>query len=899
MKRRKASKKPVRKAARKPGRILRPAKRKKTSKPKRIPWAARRRKFSRLTVIGPTTAGYSLVPSLKLPVGEFDPSSAVRALLGPAPETVRPPGSLSVQSSPLSSPSPHVLRLTPQAPVYDLRAARSASAALPRIGESWKLNPGSQPNFVVRVRAPVASTFEFLIRLPAVTLEAYLDAVEGAAGLTGRLASLPIDALRRLTPWRDENEDMEVGPRIVSSGVLAVPGPGERRSSRDLRRFLSLPSGWPRAVAPFVLLAILFSVPLHAFSAASAIRASKASIVNSGRRATRHLGQAAVLAASADLGKAEREFGQGRAALLEAEAELRRLPAAARELARLVPGGRKSLQASETLLASGAVLSEAAASLSSEIRRMGDETNVIYKITVVRNAVDAALPAVTAAAAALSALPAHSLPGAQAETLAALRSGVDSVEAAFGDLVPLSEAVMNLLGRDGQRRYLIVFQNSSELRPTGGFMGSFAELSVRRGAVERLVTPPGGTYDLQGQLKALVLPPEPLRLLTGRWFFHDANWFPDYPTTARKLQWFYEKSGGPSTDGVIAVNSALLPELLRVVGPVTVADGRIFTAENALSAIEDEVESPEARAGGRPKSIISELAAAVIERLSVLPADRFLQAAGVLGDALRSKRLLIYSNDPLVQKVIRDRRWDGSIPQSDGDFLGLVTANIGGEKTDQVIDEAVEHESAVAADGSVIDTVVIRRTHSGVAGKPMTGVRNFSYLRLYVPKGSELLSVTGDFGGPPAGEFEGDDPVYEQDRTLSEIEHEVGIDPASGTRVTEEFGKSVFGNWMILDPGETKVIRFIYRLPLRLALPEPPRGAVEKAKRLVRGQSVAGWRLTVWHQPGAERRRVSTVLRLPSGLRLAWQTPRERNLEQSVLLPETGDVFIGAIITAR
>ncbi|MEK9177431.1 MAG: hypothetical protein AAB923_04000, partial [Patescibacteria group bacterium] len=55
--------------------------------------------------------------------------------------------------------------------------------------------------------------------------------------------------------------------------------------------------------------------------------------------------------------------------------------------------------------------------------------------------------------------------------------------------------------------------------------------------------------------------------------------------------------------------------------------GRVFTPENVLSAIQNEVESPEARASGRPKTIIVELSSTIMERLSALPADRFLPAA--------------------------------------------------------------------------------------------------------------------------------------------------------------------------------------------------------------------------------------------------------------------------------
>lgn len=843
-----------------------------------------RRTHRRISVVGPTTAGYSLlsggvlstlatstIPSLPPP--HFDPTPAVRALLGTNNASVAFRDAITVESCAAAPSSPYVLRLQAE--------------ALPRVSESWKLSSGEEPNFVPEGPRRTRAIVQGAALLPLGMLAAYLEAVAAGARVVGGIAEFPVRAIRSISPWKDRVEDIGGGPPVVASGVMV---------SRRTKGF-SLPHGWHRAIAPFVLLAVAITIPLHGFSAVAAVRASKSKVVSSARAAGDQFRQAAISAASSDLETAARELESGRMALASAKQDLERLPALARELASLLPRNRKALAAGEALLSSGAALAEAASTLASEFTRLGDDTNSTYKITVISNAAEAALPSLAVAATALRSINTNVIPSSQRDTFVALRGGIIKAESVLRELIPLGEAVTKLLGRDAPRRYLVVFQNSNELRPTGGFMGSFAELTIHRGAVERLVVPPGGAYDIQGQQTALVLPPDPLRLIAGRWQFHDANWFPDFPTSAKKIQWFYEKSGGPSTDGVIAVNSTVLPELLRIVGPITIPDGRSFSSDTVLAAMQNEVESPAAREGGRPKALVGELAAIIMERLAQLPADRFLPAAEVLGSALRSKRILLYSTDSGIQEVIARQNWDGGIPQGEGDFLGLVTANIGGEKTDTVIDEVVEHESAIAADGTVTDTVVVRRTHAGLRGASHTGVRNYSYLRLYVPKGSALVDAVGDFRAPPPEEFEGADPVYAPDAMLAAMEAEQGYEPQSGTRVTEEFGKTVFGNWMILEPGESRVIRYSYRLPFRLALPAPSQDIRESVQRFFHGEPGAAYRLTLWHQPGAERRAVGTSLRLPSGFRVAWQTPRERPLESGLISSQTRDVFVGAVIT--
>ena len=84
--------------------------------------------------------------------------------------------------------------------------------------------------------------------------------------------------------------------------------------------------------------------------------------------------------------------------------------------------------------------------------------------------------------------------------------------------------------------------------------------------------PPGGVYDLQGNLEVLLSSPEPLHILNANWQMQDANWFFDFPTSAKKLMWFYEKSGGPTVDGVIAINSNILPKLLAITGPIELSE---------------------------------------------------------------------------------------------------------------------------------------------------------------------------------------------------------------------------------------------------------------------------------------------------------------------------------------
>ncbi|MBI3627087.1 DUF4012 domain-containing protein, partial [Candidatus Uhrbacteria bacterium] len=172
----------------------------------------------------------------------------------------------------------------------------------------------------------------------------------------------------------------------------------------------------------------------------------------------------------------------------------------------------------------------------------------------------------------------------------------------------VADSLLEILGEKEQKRYLVVFENNSEMRATGGFMGSLALMDVYQGKIKNLEIPQGGPYDFKGSLLARVISPQPLHLVNPVWQMQDANWFFDWPTSAKKIIWFYQKSGGPSVDGVIALNTFVLRDLLKVTGPVDLPEyGKTIDENDFLMELQKSVEK-EYKDIKKPKAIISELA---------------------------------------------------------------------------------------------------------------------------------------------------------------------------------------------------------------------------------------------------------------------------------------------------
>ena len=130
---------------------------------------------------------------------------------------------------------------------------------------------------------------------------------------------------------------------------------------------------------------------------------------------------------------------------------------------------------------------------------------------------------------------------------------------------------------DKKVNYLIILQDNAELRPTGGYLDSFIILTYESGKLVQ--TQSFTTSQADGLLVGQVTPPATFQEATGekQWFLRDANWDPDFPTSARRIAWFVEKELSVNIDGVLAVNTGLFPELLKIVGPLkTTETGKIF-----------------------------------------------------------------------------------------------------------------------------------------------------------------------------------------------------------------------------------------------------------------------------------------------------------------------------------
>lgn len=382
--------------------------------------------------------------------------------------------------------------------------------------------------------------------------------------------------------------------------------------------------------------------------------------------------------------------------------------------------------------------------------------------------------------------------------------------------------ISRMLGSDREQKYLILFENNSEMRATGGFIGSYGILEIENGEMKSLSI--DGIFNPDGQLKEKIVPPMPIQKISASWSMHDANWFADYPTSAKKIALLYEKTGAPTVDGVIAITPETIKKLLAITGPIEMPDyGTTITADNFIAETQNQVESLYDKEENRPKKILSELAPILIDRVlkgdngtSEDRAAKLLDLISVGEGSLREKHILIYHRDEAIEAMLKKRGWAGEVIQNEtGDYLSVINSNINGYKTDAVVEEKINLKTDIQEDGTIINTLTINRKHTGGDSEYDWYNRvNADYMRVFVPKGSLLLEASGNTVEQYTAPM--DYASFKTDPDVAAIEGTIKIDPESGTQVFEEAGKTVFGNWVYVSPKEEVTITYRYQLPFKI-----------------------------------------------------------------------------------
>ncbi len=385
-------------------------------------------------------------------------------------------------------------------------------------------------------------------------------------------------------------------------------------------------------------------------------------------------------------------------------------------------------------------------------------------------------------------------------SLAPLKTRLLTMRTGLNAILPVAEILPGVLGFPTEKTYLLFLENSTELRPTGGFLSMVGLLKVKDADLASVDVSDVYAYDGPSEGQPRPVPPEPIRKYIGidKWYLRDANWSPDFVVSAGLMRQFFSdeaavRSGAPAPaiDGIIAVTPRLAQDVLRLTGPITI-EGHKFDANNLIDELEFQVEQGfvgEGISREQRKNIVGALLNETIKRVSAFSLAQLLTLVGDAREALAQGDILLYSNDSDLQRLILEQGWGGKLAAVDGDYLTWIDANLASLKTDSVMSRSLSYQIRPAVGGGYVGRAAMTYSNRGSFTWKTTRYR--TYARVYVPAGSELVSVSG---------------AMENDKIKDPAGHPGKAD------VGDDLGRRWFGAFISIEPGETKTLEFTFKL---------------------------------------------------------------------------------------
>ncbi|MGE5425989.1 MAG: DUF4012 domain-containing protein [Bacillota bacterium] len=357
---------------------------------------------------------------------------------------------------------------------------------------------------------------------------------------------------------------------------------------------------------------------------------------------------------------------------------------------------------------------------------------------------------------------------------------------------PLIRLLPAFSGYPNPSHYLIMLQNNDELRPTGGFLGSFVRADIENfGEITKLDASDVYHLDMPSIGKVAYQPPLPLAnyLKVQGWYLRDANWSPDWPQSAKLIKEMYRKEASaaglnePELDGVFAITPEFVADLIRLTGPITVR-GETYSPENMQALLQYNVEvayKDDDISSWDRKEIINDLISILRDKLTALPISRYSELASTLQSSMKSGDLQMYFSLPGMQTTAASLGADGAVKQVSSDYLMVVDANLAAFKSDAVMEKRISYH--LEEKYRLESTVKLDYSHTG--GFDWRTTRYRSYTRVLVPAGAELIAIDG----------------LKKDETDVSSYEDVSL------------GKHVIGFFWSIEPGSSRSLSIRYALP--------------------------------------------------------------------------------------
>ena len=352
--------------------------------------------------------------------------------------------------------------------------------------------------------------------------------------------------------------------------------------------------------------------------------------------------------------------------------------------------------------------------------------------------------------------------------------------------------------------YLVLLQNSNEIRPSGGFMGSYARVSFKNGVLkEWSIT---DIYTPDGQIKGYVENKMPLQQAfhSGTWRLANSNWEIDFSKASRDIIWFFNKAGEKDIKGVVALDLEFIRRWIAIIGEVKPQEYPETLNYDNFYLITQSYSEDDFFPGSHSKKnylsgvgsvmLSSTLRSGFVEKVKILK---------LLYEQLEKGHILVWIDNEKLSEMIKDLNWGGGLDNlGDYDLFYSVESNLGANKTNICVTRKINQE--VSIDGNVENKTAMFFYND------TDGCRNYAsddwigryvnYQRILIPLNSNLISVK-------VGE---EYYTKSSERDLSDLP-EIENDTEYFIYDKENYKEVSF--WVIVPENKSNTVEIIYTIP--------------------------------------------------------------------------------------
>ncbi len=333
---------------------------------------------------------------------------------------------------------------------------------------------------------------------------------------------------------------------------------------------------------------------------------------------------------------------------------------------------------------------------------------------------------------------------------------ISSLKKTFAGIVTALPTIYNstsvledVLGVPTPKKYLLMFENSGEMRPTGGFMTAFGFVNFNNGNLGSITAQ--NIYNISNVIHYKPVAPKPLYVYNGTYYWHlrDANTSPDVPESVANIYKFYNSIyNAPHINGVIFIDTWFVDNLIKAVGGITMpsvyGNNLVLTSKNANYYMEYMAEK-----SGLPqqerKDFISIMMHKLISKVFHSTGNQVFKVLNVVITDLNQRQVLLYFNNSNAENLVKQYGWGGVIPKTNKyDYLQVVEANLAGAKDNYFMGETVNVNIQKTSKGYK-QSVSVTWVNPAIYDNWLVGPY-LSWVRMYTPKGSKLLNMSGTNG---------------------------------------------------------------------------------------------------------------------------------------------------------